>query len=106
MTAKIPKPAGVLPPDSVDASEIADDAIEVRHLSSGVTSLLSGGWQLVVDHPIAGLVWDIAHNLNGFPNVTVVDTAGTVFISGVEYIDENNLRIVNSAPFSGKVYLS
>ena len=50
--------------------------------------------------------WEIKHNLNRYPSVTVVDTAGTVVIGGVQYIDANNILCTFSSPFSGTAYLN
>ncbi len=55
---------------------------------------------------IATDVWNVNHNLNKYPSVTVVDSAGSVVIGEVTYIDENNLKVEFSGAFSGKVYLS
>lgn len=46
------------------------------------------------------------HNLNAYPSVTVVDSAGTVVIGEVQYIDANTLVVRFLAPFSGKLYLN
>lgn len=51
-------------------------------------------------------VWEIQHNLGKYPSVTTVDSADTVVVGGVEYIDLNNLIITFSAAFSGKAYLN
>jgi hypothetical protein len=48
----------------------------------------------------------IAHNLGKHPSVTIVDTAGTVFIPDVEYLDLNSVRVTNGAPFSFTAYLN
>lgn len=50
--------------------------------------------------------WAITHNLNGYPAVTVVDSAGSVVIGQVTYSNSNNLIINFSAAFSGIAYLS
>ena len=51
-------------------------------------------------------VWIIEHNLNKFPSVTVADSADSVVIGDIQYIDVNNLTITFSAPFSGMAYLN
>lgn len=51
-------------------------------------------------------VWTIAHNLNRFPSVIVVDSAGSKVEGDVNYIDANNVEIVFGAAFSGIVYLN
>lgn len=50
--------------------------------------------------------WDITHNLNKFPSVSVVDSAKSVVVGSVQYINENELRITFSAPFSGYAYMN
>jgi hypothetical protein len=52
------------------------------------------------------LVWTIQHNLGKFPSVSIVDTGNTTVISQIDYIDNNNLTITNSAQFAGKAYLN
>lgn len=51
-------------------------------------------------------VWRINHNLNKFPAVTVVDSALSVVIGEIQYIDENNVEITFSGGFSGKAYFN
>lgn len=50
--------------------------------------------------------WTINHNLNKYPSVTVVDSAGTVLIGDIQYINENTLIVSFSSDFSGKAYLN
>lgn len=50
--------------------------------------------------------WMINHNIGKFPSVSVVDSAGTVVIGDVTYIDMNNLIIQFISAFSGKAYLN
>ncbi len=51
-------------------------------------------------------VWNLEHNLNRFPVVQVVDTAGSVVIGDIQYVDQNNITITFSAPFQGTAYLN
>ena len=51
-------------------------------------------------------VWTIEHNLNFYPNVTVVDSAGTNVEGELHYIDSNNLTVTFTSAFSGSAYLS
>jgi hypothetical protein len=55
---------------------------------------------------VPALVWTVQHNLQKFPSVSVVDTANTGVISQIDYIDNNNLTITNTAQFAGKAYLN
>jgi hypothetical protein len=51
-------------------------------------------------------IWNITHNLNKKPNVTVVDTGENVCIGEIEYISDNELKITFTYEFSGKAYLN
>ena len=55
---------------------------------------------------VSNSVWVIQHNLGFYPNVTVVDSAGTIVEGEIEYTDVNNIRLTFSDSFSGKAYLS
>lgn len=50
--------------------------------------------------------WTIHHNLNKHPSVSVVDSAGSVVVGDVQYIDDNNLVCRFTGAFSGKAYLN
>lgn len=52
------------------------------------------------------LVWTVQHNLDKFPSVSVVDTGNTTVLSQIDYIDNNNITITNTAQFAGKAYLN
>lgn len=60
----------------------------------------------VFEQAIASSTWEIEHNLNKFPSVTVVDSAGDIIMCNVNYVDKNNIRIDFSAEFGGKAYLN
>lgn len=51
-------------------------------------------------------VWEIEHNLNRYPSVTVVDSAGSVVVGDVQYLDSNNIRCYFRGAFSGTAYLN
>lgn len=50
--------------------------------------------------------WDISHNLNKFPSVSIVDSAGSLVMGDIVYINENRLKIKFTSAFSGKAYLN
>jgi hypothetical protein len=50
--------------------------------------------------------WVINHNLGFRPNVTVQDSAGTIYEGEINYTNANSLTVSFSAAFSGKAYLS
>lgn len=51
-------------------------------------------------------IWNITHNLDKYPSVTVVDTGFTVVYGEIEYVSKNELRIIFTDPFSGEAYLN
>lgn len=54
----------------------------------------------------AASIWNIKHDMNKYPSVSIVDSGGNVICGDVEYIDLNNCVCHFSAPFSGKAYLN
>lgn len=54
---------------------------------------------------VPSATWNVTHNLNTYPAITVVDSANSVVIGDAEYLDTNNVVLSFSAPFSGKAYL-
>ena len=60
----------------------------------------------VYEQNIPSEEWNINHNLNKKPSVTVEDSTGRVVGVEVEYIDNNNLIIRVNGAFSGKAYLN
>lgn len=51
-------------------------------------------------------IWEIRHDLNKMPSVIVQDSAGNTVMGEIEYIDENNVRLIFNGAFSGKAYLN
>lgn len=50
--------------------------------------------------------WTIRHNLNFYPNVTVVNSAGTIVEGEITYTNKNSLVLHFQSAFSGNAYLS
>lgn len=50
--------------------------------------------------------WVINHNLNIFPNIAVIDSAGTYIEGGIEYVNQNRVILTFVGGFSGTAYLS
>lgn len=51
-------------------------------------------------------LWTIIHNLNFYPNVTVMNTAGDQVEGSITHIDETQLTISFSSAVAGKAHLS
>ena len=52
------------------------------------------------------VTWNVQHNLNKFPSVTVALPSGQVGQADVTYVDENNLTITFAGAESGKAYMN
>lgn len=50
--------------------------------------------------------WTIVHGLDFIPNITVVDSAGSVVEGDYSYPNENTIVATFSGAFAGKAYLS
>lgn len=50
--------------------------------------------------------WVVTHGLNFYPNVTILDSSGTIVEAEITYTNPTSLRITFSAPLSGTAYLS
>ena len=60
----------------------------------------------VFDQGVAATTWTVTHNLNKYPSVTVVDSAGTTVDCTVTYISSNECQLNFNAAFKGKAYLN
>lgn len=54
----------------------------------------------------ASATWEVAHNLNKFPSVTVVLSTGQKGYADVTYTDSNNLTITFTGAETGKAYMN
>jgi hypothetical protein len=50
--------------------------------------------------------WVVAHNLNFYPNVMVIDSGGSMVEGSVTQVDTNNVTINFTGAISGKAHLS
>ena len=70
------------------------------------------GWQTtsvstyIHEQGIAASVWNVTHNLNKHPSITVVDTADSIIIGEVQYVNMNSVILTFKAPFKGKAYFN
>ena len=55
---------------------------------------------------VASATWNITHGLGFTPNITVVDTAGTVVEGSYNYPNSNTVVLTFVGAFSGRAYLS
>lgn len=64
------------------------------------------GASFVWSQSAADVLWTITHDVPYRPNVTVVDSAGTVLIADVTYLDDVTVLVTHGYPTAGYAYLS
>lgn len=83
---------------------------ETNELTPQVGMGVSGVWPgLFAYHHQQGAssaVWTIEHGLGFYPNVTTMDSGGSVIEGELQHVSKNHLRVTFSAPISGNAYLS
>lgn len=67
---------------------------------------LTGDKTYVYHQSTPASVWDITHNLDKFPSVTIVDSAGSVVMGEITYESKNKLKVTFTAEFGGSAYLN
>lgn len=50
--------------------------------------------------------WTITHNLDKYPSVTVVTSAGDVIATDCTYIDTNTVEVYFNGAFAGRAYIN
>jgi hypothetical protein len=66
----------------------------------------AGDKNFVFAQAVAASVWDVQHDLDKYPSVSIVNDNNMQVFGEVEYIDTNNLTITFAAAFSGKAYMN
>ncbi len=98
--------------------DVIDDALSAR--VSAVESQVSGKQDAIADLDVirkgsamfvfeqgaAATTWTITHNLDKYPSVTIVDSAGTIVDCTVIYLNSNTCEVRFSAAFKGTAYLN
>lgn len=63
-------------------------------------------FKYVHDQMTASAVWTVTHGLNGYPNVTAIDSADSEIVGDLLYLDNNTVRITFASGTTGKAYIS
>jgi hypothetical protein len=77
-----------------------------EEVASEIGSLLGSDKTYVHDQTTPSATWTITHGLSKNPAIMVVDSAKTVVIGQVDYIDNNNVVITFNGAFSGYAYFN
>jgi len=107
----------ILVEDSEVVLEILDQQVRVMAIENPNIVVLgesgpqgaSGEFQVVsyvFNQSVPTSTWTIVHGLSFVPNITVVDSAGTVVEGDYSYPDENTVIATFVGAFAGKAYLS
>lgn len=88
-----------------------DNQFYVDYEENVVTIIGGGGGQgqdanYVFNQRVPANTWDIAHNMNKFPSVSIVDSGGNLVIGNINYVDRNNIQLTFNGAFSGSAYLN
>lgn len=91
------------PSEEIYISVVGEETIVVETGSTGATS------SNVAYHHVQGIssdTWDVTHNLGFYPNVTTMDSGGSIIEGELEHLSAYRIQITFSAPISGNAYLS
>lgn len=89
-------------PEQVVQITVTESPIGVGIVSPDSTALFAY-------HHVQGAsstVWAIRHGLGFYPNVTTMDSGGSITHGELVHETKNRLRVTFSAPISGNAYLS
>ena len=50
--------------------------------------------------------WEVEHNLDKYPAVSIVDSAGTAVVGEIEYINPNKVILLFQGAFTGKAFFN
>ena len=89
-------------PNRVTVDQDSPNLVVVRSTSPSYGAIK----RFVYTQPSVSSLWEITHNLGGYPSVTVVDSARTVVVGEVTYISNTRIDVQFTAPFSGEAYLT
>lgn len=92
-------------PGAVEIEVISDAPIGPRGIP-GETGSLGVGETYIHSQVVPTDVWVIAHELNRYPALTVVDSIGRVVEGDVKYLSADEVEIEFSGAFSGIAYLN
>ena len=91
------------------ANAIAGSALgSTDDLAEGATNKYFTVGRVAYTHTqgVSNSTWTINHNLGFYPNLTVQDSAGTIYEGEIAYTNTDSLTVTFSSAFSGKAYLS
>lgn len=55
---------------------------------------------------VPATTWNVTHNLNKFPSVSIINSIDEVVYGLITYVDANNITLQFSASFSGRAFFN
>ena len=96
--------------EGIDTSKVAPHkhkAEDIEDLEEVLDSKLSEKIKpFVFTQSVSSRTWEIEHNLEKYPSVSIVDSGGNQVMGDVTYNSDNKLTVNFSSAFSGKAYLN
>jgi hypothetical protein len=97
--ARITEIENVIPSEASPTNQLADKNFVA-------TSIVNATKTYVFEQAETADTWNVVHNLNKYPCVVVVDTAGSVVQAAVRYVSLNECEIKFNVAFKGYAYLN
>lgn len=91
-------------PVTITVTPSASVPVNVSNIYAGAINQTTVSYRFT--QAVASTTWVITHNLGYYPNVTVVDSTGTVCEGDITYTSNNIITITFSAAISGLAYTS
>ena len=87
-------------------AEVANGDWIGRYITENDLPTIINDKNYVHNQIVASNSWEIQHNLDKYPSVSIVDSGNNLVIGEIKYIDSNNIIITFTSVFSGKAYLN
>lgn len=94
---------------SIAAAEVtSDETTDTLVLTRQDDTTVEASWvnRFVYEQAQPSATWNIVHDLNKYPSVTIVDSANSEVFGEVLYVSSNIITVSFSAAFSGRAYLN
>ena len=84
--------------------QIKGEGVISASKTDGTVTITSSTY--IFEQGVSSDVWVINHNLNKYPSVTLVDSAGTQFEAQIEYNNKNTCTVYMNGATNGYAYLN
>jgi len=93
---------GIGMPTGGVAGQFLEKASDAPYDYEWITPAFTGDKNYTADFGVTDTV-AVNHNLNKYPSIEVIDSAGDEVVGEVEYLNTNQVIVRFMAPFSGKI---